>query len=187
MHLKNPFFERTFLALTWLYILGLISQSIVVLILLLSLLGLSVSIAAFSATVQAEIIGILGWSIALVFLLNGTSLYINVFVLRAYQLTPIKSSSQSRANLWAFIRDGDKEDKDAEKFFLYAVPILISLIVMIEYFIRPMIEGTSRTPLFSPIMFVFPAAIGLWVAYLSRIIIEIVIWYIRYFWQASHR
>lgn len=128
MNLKDISSDKTFLALIWPHILSGVSQSITALVLLVALWGLSNSFGSFFDVLQSEMGRIVKWSIFLVILFNCGFLYINLVVMKYYQLAPPIGFINSKSSLKETSRTGDQESRTNERVLVYGGPLVIVFI-----------------------------------------------------------
>lgn len=186
MNLKNLLSDKFFLTLVWPHILGCVSQGIAALVLFIIVWGLNSSLLSSLLVLQSEREQIVRWSVFLIIVLNIGFLYINWFVIQYYKLAPPIGSVNSKSSLKEISEASDREDIINERFLKYVGPLIIFFIVAIdfakEYFFGEM--GRNEA-LESAIIFILPFAIGLFLAHLSRIVVETIVHLIRYFNQVA--
>ncbi len=186
MNLKNLLSDKTFLTLVWPHILGCVSQGITVLVLLIAIWGSNNSLTSSLNALQSEREQIVRWSVFLAVLLNIGFLYINWFVIQYYKFAPPIGSVNSKSSLKEISGASDREDIINERFLKYVGPLIIFFIVAID-FIKEYFFGEMgrEEALQSAVIFILPFAIGLFLAHLSRIVVEAVILFIRYINQVT--
>jgi hypothetical protein len=180
MKLKDVLSDRLFLTLTWLHILGSISQGITVFILLVVLLGLSETFASFVSVLLLETRQMVTWSIALVLLINIGFLFINWGVMQYYQSAPSVGSVGSKSSLREVSKMRSKEEKEIQKFFLFVGPSVIFVMVILHFILLVLTGEGGKEALQASILFILPFAVAFAVAHFSRIILEMVILFLRY-------